>query len=175
MRCSCCAQCVPRRLWPIKCERAGRPRLCARPPSSATTIPTRASARARCARACARAETALLRWQHATCDTRRTACNMQHATCNGQHPYIHRASHVWQTTRDLCRAASCSATGAAQLNCAVVRQATCAVGITSPPPPLPPPHTHTETKVFFNNAAVSAAHWPKSDLSGKRPTHASVR
>ncbi len=51
-----------------------------------------------------------------------------------------------------------------------------------PPPSLtpPPPHTHTparqtyETKPFPNNVAVSAAHWPKSDLSGKR-TNARVQ
>jgi hypothetical protein len=55
--------------------------------------------------------------QVAACNMRRTACNMQHATRNMQRTTsILPPSHVWQMTRDLCRAA-----GAAQLDCAVVR------------------------------------------------------
>jgi hypothetical protein len=86
--------------------------------SSATAIPTRASARARCARACVRAETACSggSMQHATRDGRHATCNMQHATRNmPRTTSMLRPCHVWQMTRDLCRAASCSATGAAQL------------------------------------------------------------
>ena len=47
----------------------------------------------------------------------------------------------------------------------------------APSTPPPPPHTHTphRKKVFSNNAAASAANWLKSNLSGKGPTHASVR
>ncbi len=89
--------------------------------SSATAVPTKSvractfRARVRTRRNC------LLRWQHAACDKRRTACNMQRATVHTQHPCILRPSHVWRITRDLCRAASCSATGAAQLNCVVMQ------------------------------------------------------
>jgi len=86
--------------------------------SSATATPTRASALARCARACVRAEAAYSggSMQHATRDGRHATCNMQHATCNMRRTTsILRPPHVWQMTRDLCRAASCSATGAAQL------------------------------------------------------------
>jgi hypothetical protein len=52
MRCSCCAQYVPQQPRPIQCERAGDETLRSTA-SSAKAIPTRASARARCARASA--------------------------------------------------------------------------------------------------------------------------
>jgi hypothetical protein len=135
--------------------------------SSATAMPTKASALARCARACARAcgNCLLLERAHrvAACNMRpetdgmwRTTRNMQDATS------ILRPFRLWQMTRDLCRAASCSATGAAQLNCAVMQHA---LGI--------PPDIQTEKKL--NNAAVIAAHRLKSDLNGKGPTNASIR
>ena len=146
--CTVCAAAVTKLLWAQGATKALRPTA-----TSATANPTRASARARCARVRTR-RNCLRRRQHATCDNRRTACNTQHATCNGrhaaddpQHPYILRPCRVWQMTRDQCRAASCSATGAAQLHCAVVRQASRTVGI--PPPPPPHPHTHTGKKSFF--------------------------
>ena len=112
--------------------------------SSATAIPTRASARARCARACVHSCLLLERaHQVAACNMRHEtdAMCVQHALCNMQPTTSTlRPSRVSQMTRDLCRTASCSAMGAAQLNCAVVQQAARAVGIT------PPTHPHRKNQ-----------------------------
>ena len=148
--------------------------------SSATATLTRASALARCARACVRAEAAYSggSMQHATRDGR-----MQHATCNMQHATDDIHTPAIPCVADDARSVPC---GELQRDgCGAAELCRCATGVAHgrhypppPPPPPPPPahtHTHTEKKLSPNNAAASAAHWPKSDLSGKRPTHASIR
>ena len=98
-------------------ERAGRRRRCARQPHQPRPYRLmRLGLHVARAHACVRVETACSGGSMTTCDMRHTAHNKQHATCNVQQLAI----PGMQMTRDLCREASCSATGAAQLEGAVV-------------------------------------------------------
>ena len=87
MRCSCCAHRVPRQLWLMHCERAGRPRLCARPPHRPRPYGQRAPARSRCARARVHSGLLLERArQVAACNMRQETDSMceRHLSCNMQ-------------------------------------------------------------------------------------------
>jgi hypothetical protein len=138
-----CIVCAAAAVANALCGRVRR-RLCARPPHRPRPYRQRRP-RVHVPRASAYAPklptpVAACNMRQETDSMQHATCNMQHATCNMQRTTsLLRPSHVWQVTRDLCRAASCSATGA------VVRQATRAVGIT-PPPPLTHPPTHNTPK-----------------------------
>ena len=109
MRCSCCAQYAPQYTVHSSCGQftvGARATEALRPTaSSATNLTDKERPRVHVARACACVHICWLLERARQVAAR----NTQHAASTL------RPCRVWQMTRDLCRAASCSATGAAQL------------------------------------------------------------